>query len=273
MPKVLANGINMHYLHVGHGPDVVMLHGLTGNLAIWHFHAIPALREQYRVTTYDLRGHGRSDMPPDGYTTRDLADDLHALMDALGIERAHLVGHSLGADIALHFASLYGERADRIVAIEAGLAALVELRKRSDWPGWAEWAKGLEHYGGISVPREKWHDVDYMLRASLDVPIVFGLARGMPRKSGQLLKLLDTTTLVRDYENMAGLSLHAIAGILHPVLLLYGSRSTYLGSYDVLRELLPNCTAAILEGGEHFAPMQQPEQLFSRLSPFLEQPG
>ncbi len=271
MPKVLANGINFHYLQVGEGPDVVMLHGLTGNLAVWHFSAIPALRADYRITTYDLRGHGRSDMPPSGYTTRDMAEDLRGVMDALGIERARLVGHSLGADVALHFAHLYPERVDRIVAIEAGLAALVDLRKSRDWPGWSEWAKGLENYGGIKVPREKWHDVDYMLRASLNVPIIFGLARGLPRKGDQVLRLLDTTTMVQDYENMSGLSLDSLAQIIHPVLLLYGSNSNYLGTYDALRKVLPNCTPALLEGGEHFAPLQQPEQMINYMAPFLQE--
>ncbi|MBA3945867.1 MAG: alpha/beta hydrolase [Herpetosiphonaceae bacterium] len=270
MPKVLANGINLHYLQVGEGPDVVMLHGLTGNLAVWHLGAIPALRGSYRTTSYDLRGHGRSDMPPSGYTTLDMAEDLRSLLDALGIERTHLVGHSLGSDVALHFAFLYPERVDRIVAIEAGLAALVEVRKSEDWAGWSEWAKGIENYGGVQVPREKWHDVGYMLRASLNVPIIFGMARGLPRKGDQVLKLIDTTTLVQDYEDTAGLSLDALAQVTNPVLLLYGSKSNYLGSFDVLRHVLPNCTTGLIEGGEHFAPLQEPQQLIEYIVPFLQ---
>lgn len=272
MPKVLAHGLHFHYLQVGRGPDIVMIHGLTGNLAVWHFGAIPSLRNDYRITTYDLRGHGRSDMPPTGYTTREMAEDLRVVMDALAIERTHLVGHSLGADIALHFAYLYPERVDRIVAIEAGLAALVHMRKSTAWPGWAEWAKGLEKYGGISVPREKWHDIDYMLRASINVPIVFGLARGLPRKGDQILKLLDTTTLVQDYEDTAGLSLEAIADIHHLVLLLYGTNSTYLGTYETLREILPNCTPGLIQGGDHFVPLQQPDQLAKHIHYFLAAP-
>lgn len=273
MPKVQANGIELHYLQVGSGPDVIMLHGLTGNLAVWHFTAIPALREHYRITTFDLRGHGRSEMPTTGYTTRSMAEDLRGLMDALGIEHAHLVGHSLGADVALHFALLYPERAGRIVAIEAGLAALVHLRKREDWPGWAEWAKGLERYGGVSVPREHWHDVDYMLRASLKVPVIFGLARGLPRKTDHLLRLLDTTTVVQDYEDMAGLTLAEIAQIEQPVLLLYGSDSHYIGTHDALRSTLPNSTSGLLEGCEHFALLQQPEALNRYIEPFLQRAG
>ena len=269
MPKTVVNDIKLHYWQVGEGPDIIMLHGLTGNLAVWHFTAIPKLRHEYRVTTFDLRGHGRSDMPPTGYTTQHMAEDLKGLMDELGIERAHLVGHSLGADISLHCALLYPERVEKIVAIEAGTAALVHLRMDENWPGWESWAMAMEEYGGVKVPREKWHDIDYMLRRSLEVPIVFGPARGLPRKGDKLLKLLDTTTLVEEYQDTAGMTLETIPSITHPVLLVYGEKSTYLGTYDVLKETLPNCRPVLLEGCEHFGPLEKPEMLMEHMAPFL----
>jgi 2-hydroxy-6-oxonona-2,4-dienedioate hydrolase len=266
----MVNDINLHYWQVGDGPNIVMLHGLTGNLAVWHFTAIPKLRHTYRITTYDLRGHGRSDMPATGYTTQHMAEDLKGLMDALEIERAMLVGHSLGADISLHTALLYPERVEKIVAIEAGTAALVHLRLDKNWPGWESWAKAMEEYGGIKVPREKWHDIDYMLRKSLEVPIVFGPARGLPRKGEKLLKLLDTTTMVEEYQDTAGMTLETIATIQQPVLLVYGEKSTYLGTYDALKETLPNCRPVLLEGCEHFGPLEKPDVLMEHVGPFLK---
>src|SRR6476659_4338016 len=110
MPHVSANGLSFHYLQAGAGPNLVMIHGLTGNQAVWHLRMVPLLRNQFRITCYDLRGHGRSDMPPTGYTTGYMAEDLRGIMDALGLQRAHVMGHSLGADIALHFALLYPDR-------------------------------------------------------------------------------------------------------------------------------------------------------------------
>jgi pimeloyl-ACP methyl ester carboxylesterase len=269
MPKILANGLNFHYWRVGEGPDVILLHGLTGNMASWHFTVLPELKRTYRVTTYDLRGHGRSDMPPTGYTTADMAEDLRGLMDALEIERAHIVGHSLGADIALHYALLYPERVDRVVAIEAGLAALVHLRKDRQWEGWAAWARGIEKYGGISIPPEKWHDIDFMLRESLKVPVVFGPGRGMPRKGDRILRLLDTTSVVRDYEDSAGLTLEALSHIRHAVLPVYGLESHYLGTYAALNTALPNCTSGLIPGSEHFAVVEQPIPLLQQMLPFL----
>ena len=64
MPKIDANGISQHYLTVGRGPDVVMLHGFLGNLAVWHLNIVPELRAEFRVTAVDLRGHGYSEVTP-----------------------------------------------------------------------------------------------------------------------------------------------------------------------------------------------------------------
>src|SRR5438874_937558 len=100
MPKaLLKSNLKLHYQQVGQGPDVVMIHGLTGNLAVWHLNIIPHLWDHYRLLTYDLRGHGYSDVPSTGYSADDMATDLGDLLDALGIERAALVGHSFGADV------------------------------------------------------------------------------------------------------------------------------------------------------------------------------
>src|SRR5512134_2410780 len=155
MPKVSVNGISLHYWQLGEGPDLVMVHGLNSNLAVWHLELVPRLRNEYRITTYDLRGHGRSDMPPTGYSTEDMAKDLRGLLDGLGIERAHLMGHSLGADISLHMALLYPERVHKLVLIEPGIPALLHQRKHEDWEGWAYWAQMIKEFTGIDVPREK----------------------------------------------------------------------------------------------------------------------
>src|SRR5947209_6975260 len=156
MPKALVNGILLHYQQIGQGPDVVMVHGITGNQAIWHLEIIPALMQEYRLTTYDLRGHGYSDMPPTGYTTADHARDLDHLLDELGIEHTCLVGHSFGAEIALHYAILHPQRVNRLALIEPAIAALASLRESKDWIGWKYWRDRLST-GGVSVPPEKWY--------------------------------------------------------------------------------------------------------------------
>jgi pimeloyl-ACP methyl ester carboxylesterase len=275
MPTIDVKGLNLHYLQAGRGPDLVMLHGLSGNLAVWHLRMVPMLQEHFRVTTYDLRGHGNSSMPPTGYTTRDMADDLRALLDALGISDADFVGHSFGADIALHFTLLHPERARKLVLIEPGIPALLNDRKHLDWEGWKYWAEILEQLSGEPVPIERRNDVPYMVRRSFEVPVVYGPLKGLPRRRDRVLKLLDTTTIVADYEVIDELTLTNISKIPHPKLLLYDGASAWLTSFRVLRDLMQNCESVVLPGSElrHFAPLEAPEVLVEQLMRFLELPA
>lgn len=95
--EVRANGITIHYLRTGGArPPVVLLHGLSDDGACWSRLAA-ALAPDFDVIMPDARGHGRSDAPAPPYTTDDLAADLLALSDALGLNRPALVGHSMGA--------------------------------------------------------------------------------------------------------------------------------------------------------------------------------
>jgi non-heme chloroperoxidase len=98
---VLPTGIRMRYLEQGDpaGPAVILLHGLTDS---WFSFSriLPGLSPVHRIYALDLRGHGDSDRPEDGYTPRDMAEDVIGFMDVLGIERATLVGHSMGAFVA-----------------------------------------------------------------------------------------------------------------------------------------------------------------------------
>jgi len=250
---------------------MVMLHGLLGNLAVWHLKLVPMMRDEFRVTTYDLRGHGRSDMPPTGYTTADHVNDLRGLLDMLGIGRAHLIGHSLGADVSLHFALRHPDRVGRLVLIEPAIPALAYLRKDKEWEGWAYWAAMLEEYAGVKVPPEKRSDIRYLVQETTKVPIVYGPARGRPRKAEPILRLLDSTTVIEDYEIVDDLTLENLPKIPHPKLLIYDSDSPYMNTYWIIRNLLVNCREILLPPSEHrhFSPLEQPELLLSLIRPFL----
>jgi pimeloyl-ACP methyl ester carboxylesterase len=101
MPFAVVNGIRLHY--EWHGADsgipVVLVMGLGGDTTAWPLQ-LAALAPRHRVLVFDNRGAGRSDAPDSGYTTRGMAEDLLALLDGLGVARAHLLGLSLGGAIA-----------------------------------------------------------------------------------------------------------------------------------------------------------------------------
>lgn len=261
MPKaVLSDGLRIHYQQVGDGPELVMVHGLTGNLAVWHLKIMPLLSDHFRVLSYDLRGHGYSDMPPTGYTADDMAGDLLRLLDALEIERPSIVGHSFGADIALYLAAEHPERVDGIIAIEGALPALVCERNRDDWEGWAAWVHMLE-CAGRSVPPARRSDVRYLLRASLELPKKWGPLNGLPRNPKPYLKLIDETTVATDYEHVGSLPLERLCSIRVPVTVMHSEHSAFLQAHDVLLERLPNARSILLPETEwgHFGPLEQPE--------------
>jgi len=109
MPKVRVNDIEMFYVEAGTGEPVVLVMGFGGDHLAWGFQ-IRALAEKHRVVVFDNRGAGRSDAPDVPYTIPMMADDTAALMTALGIDRAHVVGVSMGGMIAQELALRHPER-------------------------------------------------------------------------------------------------------------------------------------------------------------------
>ena len=96
------------------GEPVIFLHYGGGNLAMWRG-AVPYFQETYHVVLLDLRGHGRSDKPPTGYHIDDMAGDVAGVMDDLKLDRAHVVGSSLGAEVGLSLSANYPGRVTSLV--------------------------------------------------------------------------------------------------------------------------------------------------------------
>ncbi|MDI5962234.1 alpha/beta fold hydrolase [Streptomyces sp. SL13] len=109
-----AAGVRTRVLRAGSGPDLVLLHGTGGHLEAYA-RDIAGLAADFRVTAYDMVGHGWSELPDRPYTTDVLADHLLAVMDALDIGAAHLSGESLGGWVAAWAAAHHPERVRRMV--------------------------------------------------------------------------------------------------------------------------------------------------------------
>jgi pimeloyl-ACP methyl ester carboxylesterase len=131
---VTANGLRFHFVQWGErGSPVVCLHGTTVNA--FSFQAIAdGLAGDHRVYAYDLRGRGDSDKPATGYGVPLHAADLAALLDVWGLEQPVIIGHSLGAFIALYFAAHYPDRVSKLVLIDAG--APLPWSRPQDQPAW-----------------------------------------------------------------------------------------------------------------------------------------
>jgi 2-hydroxy-6-oxonona-2,4-dienedioate hydrolase len=109
-----VDGVRTRVLEAGHGPALVLLHGTGGHLEAYARN-IGGLAERFRVIAYDMVGHGWSDLPDRHYTIDILSAHLVGLLDALGIDRAHLSGESLGGWVAAWTAAHEPARVDRLV--------------------------------------------------------------------------------------------------------------------------------------------------------------
>src|SRR5512135_1060782 len=106
MATLRANGINLYYEVTGEGQPLVFIHGLGSSTRDWESQT-PEFAKSYKVITFDLRGHGQSDKPVGLDSVPQYADDLAALLKALDVPAAHIVGISLGGGVAFQFAVSY----------------------------------------------------------------------------------------------------------------------------------------------------------------------
>jgi pimeloyl-ACP methyl ester carboxylesterase len=164
--EIERDGVTIAGETAGEGPDVVLAHGLTATrrYVVMGSKALP--RAGYRVTTYDARGHGESSPAgsPEAYEYRDLVDDMAAVLDHLGADRAAIGGASMGAHTAMAFALAWPERVAALVQITPAY----DGRPREDSDDLAEWdrlADGLAS-GGVDgflaayrpAVDERWRD-------------------------------------------------------------------------------------------------------------------
>lgn len=131
---ISTDSLTFHYVKWGtQGPPIVCVHGLTANA--FFFQAVADdLAHDHQVYAYDLRGRGDSDKPEKGYSVPIHAEDLAQLLDAWGLERPIIIGHSLGALIALYFAAHYPNKLSKLILVDAG--APLPWNTPEEQPAW-----------------------------------------------------------------------------------------------------------------------------------------
>ncbi len=117
---ISTNNINLHYLQFpGEQPTIIFMHGLTANAHAFDGLIVASLSPAFNIISVDLRGRGESDAPERGYTMKEHAADIIALMDELKMDKAILAGHSFGGFLALYIAKFYPNRVDKLIMMDA----------------------------------------------------------------------------------------------------------------------------------------------------------
>jgi pimeloyl-ACP methyl ester carboxylesterase len=270
MPKVLANGIQIHYQQAGAGQDLVLIHPVAADLSLWYLHVMPALAKEFRVTAYDMRGHGYSEATPSGYTSAHMAEDLHGLLVSLGIERAHLVGYSFGGSVALHCAVLYPTRVASLVLADPAMPAFMPMVDLERWAHVEDYRTTLKEYG-MSVPEDRLFDLECLAPQILHAALPIGLRRGLRQLRRKALRTIESTSVLREAQEVAGLTVERIAEVRHPALALYGKSSPFLQMAWYLQEKVPSCQVVVVEDSSHFFTATKPQLFLAGISDFLRQ--
>lgn len=236
------------------GPDdgavTVLLHGLvSGNMAAWYSTMALPLSANRRVVLYDLRGHGCSSIPTQGFDLDHHVNDLCAVLDQRAGAQAQVdvIGHSLGALIGLHFALRYPERVRSLVLVDAPMPAKFwvapSLLAANSRDGVAAWIDAQPHLAqGVTGRRRE------RLRQRIET-------------------LLFDTTLVSDVLAMESACTHAMAAFSAPVLLVYGRQSPCLVAGYELCQALPAAQLRLVDAG-HDVPIEAPQALRAEVEQF-----
>jgi pimeloyl-ACP methyl ester carboxylesterase len=258
-----SNGVRLRYVEQGSGPAIVLMHGLTGTLDR-HFVAngvFATLAKDHRAIAVDLRGHGKSDKPhqPNAYGD-EMARDVVRLLDHLKIERAHVLGYSLGAIIAGRLATMHPERV-------ASLAYVASLPLR-------EGDTTMEKFAADSIA-DLESDIPFKsLMIGLQPP------GSKPPSDDEIRKAVAPLVAANDVKALAalwrgyktlGVSDRQLAALKIPSIVLVGSEDISAAGVPQLNKTQPQIRTLVVAGAQHGGPdgvMRRPE-FMSALRQFL----
>jgi pimeloyl-ACP methyl ester carboxylesterase len=263
----LANGETLAYVPLGDpkGPPVVLIHGYTDNARDW-VPLVPYLSPHFRLIVVDIRGHGRSGKPECCYTRFDFAYDIKLLLDGLGIQRADIVGHSLGSIIAQTLAEYWPERTGKVVLISSSAGSR---------PG-APPSKVLDGY--LTAIRQLKEPIDpdspfMMAWWSSPTPVDADFMRRQRQDSAAIPVRVWLAVLEQGIAPMlAGGDLQAsLPRLTAPTLLIWGSKDQIIDedSRAFLRDALPHAQVKIFDGLGHNPFWENPQGCAEVINAFL----
>src|SRR3954447_16946554 len=243
-----VNGVHMYFETYGDGTPLVLLHGGMLNIDLNFAGLIPTLAKKHRVIGVEMQGHGRTADIDRPITPAALASDIVARLDHLDLDRAHVLGHSLGAGVAMELAVSYPDRVRSVVPIS------VSVRPDGVHPDLSD--PSTYATSPIMPTQQDFMEFrsDY-LRLSPH-----------PEHFDDFLASLSA-----NQSDLKGWSDDQLAGITAPVLLLQGDRDFTLNEHAALmQQLIPGSQLAILPNTTHMQVTRRAEMLLPMLDAFLD---
>lgn len=264
MPFIQLPEVNLHYEHNGQGDNILLL--VHGNFASWRWWQglLTRLPPDYCAYAPEMRGFGDSDKPADGYHVEQLAADLHGFIQALGLPKVHLVGHSLGGAVSLQLALDHPETLHSLSLIAPAPAE-----------GMAHLQQGfglLPNFSNFTMLKS------LEMNRSLLKSALQSMMPNLDARSSQFATLLDDATRLPS---------HAVSGFMDslsrwnqmsrlpeldkPVLIIAGGLDQIVDAHALQRmhEALPNSHYLTWQNVGHAIPVEQPEALLNSLLAFI----
>lgn len=258
----LPTGIDIHYEVHGQGEPLVMIPSTGLGGSIWDPHQVPELSKHMQVITFDPRGCGRTSAPDTVYTIEQLAADVAALLDHIGVEQAHLIGHSMGGRVALAFTLAYPRRVKSLIlaASGSGVAARpgeecvpgISLRLIDNLV-----THGFEEYIRREfLERTTYFTIAFHKSNPERVRAIYDLAWRHHAKWKPFLRIIVARQIWE--------ATHRLAEIKAPTLVVVGGEdeggSNHMQQADILCQRMPKAERLILPGQSHGFFWQVPEE-------------
>ncbi|MDA0161567.1 alpha/beta hydrolase [Solirubrobacter ginsenosidimutans] len=277
MTPFVAHELSLHgqsvtYRTAGSGPVLLLLHGITNSSETWE-PAVGPLADRFRIIAPDLLGHGHSATPRGDYSLGAHASGVRDLLSALDVDRATVVGHSLGGGIAMQFAYQFPERCERLVLVSSGgLGREVHLLLRAAALPGADWVLPLLTSRGA---RGLGNGIKATLRLgriapSADVEVLTS-GFGSLDNAGSRSAFLHTVRSVIDTHGQrvsAQDRLH-LAAVL-PTLIVWGEQDSIIPADHgrAAHDAMPGSRLELFPGAGHMPHHQDPERFAAVLADF-----
>ncbi|HWE52559.1 MAG TPA: alpha/beta fold hydrolase [Bryobacteraceae bacterium] len=259
MPYTISNGARIYWEESGAGEPLLLIMGLGYSHEMW-FRTRPVVSARYRTIVFDNRGVGKSDVPQGAYPIAQMAADAAAVMDAAGVQRAHVLGISMGGMIAQEFAINYPERVNRLVlgctacggpkSIPAAQKVLDILMARATMTPDEGTVAMVPHIYDATTPREKI-DEDLIIRR-----------RTYPEVAGYVGQVQGI---------MAWSSFDRLSQIKAPTLVIHGETDELVppGNAGILAGNIAGSRLVMLPHASHIFPTDQTETSHREILSFL----
>ncbi|MDI6858546.1 MAG: alpha/beta fold hydrolase [Dehalococcoidia bacterium] len=260
-----VGGVDMHYVEAGSGPVLLLLHGLGASTFSFR-RLLPLLAPHMRAVAIDLKGFGFSERPPDGdYSLSAHARAVRDFMDVMGIEKASVLGHSLGGAVAMHVATAFPERVERLILVssasqsEVGRGVFGARFLRLFLPLVAMLTLQNRRFRSLSL-RSALYDP-----ASLTDEVMEGYIR--PTRIRGHLHALGELMVDRAKDPRIDPS-----AIRQPTLIIWGSGDRWLPPSNGrrLERQIPDARMVVVDRAGHLVPEEQPEATAEAIIDFLK---